>query len=62
MQLRAWRRAKDISQQEMADKLNVHINTYQNWEKNPSKISIERAVQISKILGVSINDILFTEE
>ena len=62
MQLRAWRRAKDISQQEMADKLNVHINTYQNWEKNPRKISIERAVQISKILGVSINDILFTEE
>ena len=62
MQLRAWRRAKDITQQEMANRLNVHVGTYQNWEKEPSKISIERAKQISEILGVSINDISFTED
>ena len=62
MQLRAWRRAKNISQQEMADRLNVHVGTYQNWEKNPQKISIDHAKKISEILGVSINDISFTEE
>lgn len=60
--VKSWRRAKEISQSEMADKLGVHVGTYQNWEKNPQNISIENAVKIADIFGVSIDDISFTAQ
>ncbi len=59
--LRAWRRAKDISQTDMAEKLGIHVNTYQNWEKKPESISISNALRIAQILEISINDISFAE-
>lgn len=58
--LREWRRVKEISQETMADKLKIHVNTYQNWEKEPGKIAFDKAVEISRILGVSIDEISFT--
>lgn len=60
--LRAWRRAKEISQEDMAERLNVHTNTYQNWEKEPEKISIANAVKIADILEVGMNEISFKSE
>lgn len=60
--LRAWRRAKEISQQEMADKLHIHVNTYQNWEYNPEQIGIGNAMKICEILGVSLNDVEFVSD
>ena len=57
--VREWRRVKEITQEAMAEKLNIHVNTYQKWEKEPGQISFEKAVEISKILGVSLNDISF---
>ena len=62
LSLRAWRRAKDISQESMAQKLNVHVNTYQNWENRPESIAIGNAIKISQILGVSLNDIIFVSD
>ena len=58
----SWRRAKGISQKDMAEKLGVHVNTYQNWEKSPQNISIENAQKIADIFGVSFEDISFREE
>ena len=60
--MRALRRAKEISQGDMAEKLNIHINTYQNWEKEPQKITIENAHKIADIFGVTIDDISFLPE
>lgn len=57
--LRQWRLAKEISQETMAKNLGVHVNTYQNWEKAPEKISIRDAVRIAKILSVDMNDVSF---
>lgn len=57
--IREWRRVKEITQEAMAQKLSIHVNTYQNWEKEPGKISWEKAVEISKILGVALDDISF---
>ena len=57
--IREWRRVKEITQEAMAQKLSIHVNTYQNWEKEPGKISWEKAVEISKILGVELDDISF---
>ena len=60
--LRAWRRAKEISQEDMAERLNVHVNTYQNWESEPDKISIGNAKKIAEIFGVSLDEILFEKQ
>ena len=62
MTVRAWRRAREISQTEMASRLDVHVNTYQNWENEPEKITIANAMKISQILGIELNDIDFVTE
>lgn len=60
--IRQMRLAKEITQQEMADKLNIHINTYAGWEKEPLSISIGNAFKIAEIFEVSIDDIFFGQE
>ena len=60
--LRQWRRVKEITQQGMANMLGVHVNTYQNWEEAPDKISITNAVKIAKIFNLTIDDIDFRKE
>lgn len=60
--LREWRRVREISQESMADKLKIHVNTYQNWEQNPGKIAFDKAVEISKILEVPIDEISFSSK
>ena len=60
--LRMWRLAKEISQEKMSEMLGVHVNTYQNWEKNPENISIGNARKICEILEVSENEIDFIEK
>ena len=60
--MKQWRRARDITQEEMAKRLNVHINTYQKWEQEPEKISIANAIKITQILDVPMNEISFTKE
>ena len=57
--LRQWRRAKEITQEQMADVLGIHVNTYQNWEDAPEKISIEKALEIAKFFKVGLEDISF---
>ena len=46
--LRQWRGAKELTQREMSERLNVHINTYQKWEENPGSIKITDAKHISE--------------
>lgn len=59
--LKQWRGAREISQKEMSERLNVHINTYQKWEEDPSKIKMITAQEIAKIFEVSLNDIDFSK-
>lgn len=58
--MREWRRLKELSQQTMADRCGVFINTYINWEKAPEKLTIEKAHIVAKALGVAFDDIIFT--
>lgn len=50
---------REISQEEMADKIGIHVQTYRAWEENPEKISIAKAKKIAAAFGISINDIFF---
>ena len=58
--LAEWRRAKNISQSDMAKACGVHTNTYQHWEKKPSNISIINAEKIADRLGIAVSDIIFS--
>lgn len=55
-----WRRAKGISQEEMANLCGIHLNTYRAWEKNPGEIRLSKGVLIAEKLEIPIDDILFT--
>lgn len=57
MGLRQWRLAKEITIEKMAGMLDVHPNTYANWEKEPEKIPIGKAHAISEIIGVSMESL-----
>lgn len=58
--LRQWRRVREITVLEMANRLGVSKPTYIAWERDPSKIRISYAEKIADILGVSRED-LFPE-
>lgn len=59
LKLEEWRRAKNKSQETIANALGVHVNTYRRWEDNPGEIKIDKAVQIADLLGIDLDDIIF---
>lgn len=50
---------REISQEEMAEKVGIHVQTYRAWEENPEKISIAKAKKIASAFDISINEIFF---
>lgn len=62
LSIKGWRGARELTQEEMAERLGVHRSTYILWEKNPENISIANAAKVAKVLGVKMNDIIFLPE
>ena len=58
--LAAWRRARDITQDEMAKMLGISKPTYVRWEKNPGNITMFNAEKIADIFEVTLTDIIFS--
>lgn len=50
-----------MNQKEFADFLSVGITTYCNWEKNLSRPTLEKALEISNKLNKNIKDIWYLE-
>lgn len=59
LSLKSARMMRGITQSEMAEKLNVHRNTYAKWEEDPETISMAKANEICAILNVPIDNIVF---
>lgn len=53
------RQMAGLTQQEMADGLEVNRSTYIKLEKEPDSITIGQARRICQITGFSIDDIFF---
>ncbi|MHC1758281.1 MAG: helix-turn-helix transcriptional regulator [Negativicutes bacterium] len=47
------------TQEEMAEALKVHVDTYRNIEKNPGKATIEQAKTIAEVTGINIDQLFF---
>ena len=59
LSLSGWRKARNLTQREMANRIGVSEPTYVRWEKDPSKISLRKAVEISRVLNTDFDNILF---
>ena len=52
--LRKIRNKRNYSQKDVADLLNVELNTYANWENNVNSVKSDKLVELSKIFDVGI--------
>lgn len=58
-----YRKAHEFSQQEMANLLNVHKNTYMRWENGNCAPAIMLIPHICRKLGMSPNELFqYSEE
>lgn len=53
--IRELREDNDLTQKQVADKLYMHLTQYRRYETGERELSLETAVAISKIYGVSID-------
>lgn len=60
--IRSARRAREITQQEMADSLQVHVQTYRKLEEHPENATVKQAREIARILGVRYDDLTFAQD
>lgn len=49
----------DLTQQEVADKMGIHVQTYQRMESHPEDVTIKQANEFAKIVGLRFEDIFF---
>ena len=59
LKLSEWRRARNVSQETLAQLCQVHVNTYRRWEEYPGEIKYNDAVLIADFLQIKLDDILF---
>ena len=58
MRLKELRKNCNLTQSELASKLNIPLMTYNNYENNKSKPSIETLIKIANFHNVSIDYIV----
>lgn len=55
------RELKGLRQQDMAEKLNINIRSYQNLESGTTRLDLERLAQIADVLETPMEDLLKQE-
>ncbi|MEB8652897.1 helix-turn-helix transcriptional regulator [Bacillus cereus] len=50
---------KGLTQSEMAQQLNVHVQTYRNMENHPDEVTVGNAKKICDLLEISYDQIFF---
>jgi len=60
--IKQLRVAKELTQQDMADKLNMALKTYQNFENGVTKLDYERLKTVAEILEVEVEDLINAED
>lgn len=58
--MKKYRELKGMTQQQIADKLEISVSSYNMLENGKRGISVIMAKNISLILGKSIDEIFFT--
>lgn len=53
---------KNISNKELAEKIGVGQVTMSKWVTNTSQLNLEKLIKISKVLEVSLDNLVLTGE
>lgn len=48
-----------LTQQQVADALGIHVQTYARLEKHPEKMKMEQAIRFADLTGVDLSDLTF---
>jgi DNA-binding XRE family transcriptional regulator len=59
LSLKQARLLQEKSQQEVANFLKVHVQTYRKLEENPDLVKVGQAKELSSFLHVSYDEIFF---
>lgn len=59
--LKYIRKIKNISQQELADKLNIDRSSISRWENEDMEATVDKALQVAKVLDVPLPEFLATD-
>lgn len=57
--LKQLRLSKNLSQTELANKLNITKKTISHWETGYTEPSLQQLVMLSQIFEISIDDLIF---
>ena len=56
--IRKFREAKDWSQEQMAEKLNMSLNVYAKIERGESKIYLDKLEQIAQVFDIDVVELM----
>lgn len=59
--IKSLRERKNLTQEFVANELGISQNTYSNIESGAVKLTIERLIEISKVLGASAEELIANE-
>lgn len=59
--LRELRARHNLTQADMAKKIGISLTTYNNWENNFGRLSVNKANTVASILGVTLDEIFFAD-
>lgn len=53
--IKTIRLARNLTQQDLADRMGLKRNTISQWESGMRKISVEHLIEIAKVVGVTLD-------
>lgn len=59
MTMKQARIGAELTQDQIAKKMGVHINTYRRWEEEPLRIPMGKAIEFCEIVKLPIGLIFF---
>ncbi|EHI96986.1 helix-turn-helix domain protein [Clostridium sp. DL-VIII] len=62
LKIKLKRIEKGYTQKKLAQELSVTVSTIQNYEAEKREPKIETMKKLSKILGISVQDLFFSDE
>jgi transcriptional regulator with XRE-family HTH domain len=62
VQLRSARDAAGLSQQELANKAGIAVDSIQNWEQERTRPRLQALGKLASALGVSLDVLVMSEE
>lgn len=60
--IRTMREVNHLTQEDMAEKLNISVNGYSKIERGITKLSLEKLEQIANIFNINVSDLYSAKE